>query len=877
MQANYLTLNPSSQFYHPGYAAPGNRGSLLEVELSSTSFPLPRVPSDPDSGCPPTVRLTFPAGRHQGKDFPTTVVELGNASLVAGNNCVYNEVVDQIPLAICENRDHPCVHHPDQWDDLAISWGGVSSIPLDGIRVTNFAAGADAEEPGNLSYFNLVYTTNTDLETGLYQPPPPPDPPRPQHNYEAGTRKVLAPGSLSLTPSPVSLAAEIEERRRLVTEWIIWNAYNSNIAPSFLGATRDDVDLDALPRTVREGTYDHGQAGAYKYAGDWTYGGTIAACSGTQMFYQSNYAEDYQTDFVDLLGNPLHRYECSYDPVTLEHYCHNSPGFWPNPRGTLQVWRQFPPLPIDNRALAKAVFDPVTGALTGFFEVTNPFGGNQNTWARSANQYEPKPGDYFWRFDRCWHGSSNRHAMTLVADPYHAAGGTNLNAPIFDGSNFFMVRDRDFTGQATQSIPALCDPATTPSLQCDCDGDGTAESYDCAPPRHNPDGETGVQQRLVDLGGGVCACGGLNNERRCPPATNPDGTPAPRYDFYVAESRSARELFVYSQKHDTKPFDWSVISQGLITQPSFDQTQPHQRPAMEALSFGRIDNDVYDDIFWKTPQNTIWIALSSDDYGFWRAPGVGASFQMIEAVDFGQLQADGQSLNSASDGFTDLVALTGSGAQMSVIVSVNDSSSPFAFSSWLLVESFPSLGHDVAWWAERMRFADFDGDGVTDIMRAVDGDWEISFRTGAPNWSGDFGNVAFYQFADLDYDGRTDIVTRYNNAWWWSSYANGWSAWAPFNTDFQGCDVGEVKFVNWDGDAPAPGSVRADLLCLSPLGDWQVVLDHDPANVVQIHARSDSAANLAFGNFKTVGDATDNNELIDDVLYFGGSPIEHLF
>lgn len=909
LQSNSVRLDPSSVHRHAGYIAPyKDVRPLMEVELSSTSFPLSATLQ-----CPSTVRLQFAAGRHQGRDYSATFVELGHPSYIASsNNCIYSEIVDQIPLAICENRDHPCVHHPDQWDSLSLGGAGATSVPLDGLRVTNFETGTGTVGPAGAvgPYYNLVYTAGTTMHDGLF--------PGALHSYEQDPSGVLiddtrnaTPSSLSMGPTYYSLRDLIQWRRRRVTEWIVWNAYQRNFAPAFPNAAPEDADFDAMPRIVREGSRDHGQVGDYKLAGDGIYSGWLGACSGTQTFFESNYTEGYQADFVFPGGAPLHQFVCQFDPLTLRHYCRNGVGTWPNPPSgnpaapaSLHTWgNQIPVKTIANpagRALAKAVFAP-DGRLLQFDLVDTvgaPPGGN--SWNTTGVAYEPKPGDFFWRFDRCWHGGGIRHAMVLAGEPYTdaataAASTTWLNAPMLDGSSMIRLRDYDFTREANVGdlggFPNHC----TRAVQCDCNGDGTPEGYDCTPPNdgnipdYAPDPETGVTYAAAITAAeaplvpgspapppATCICSGPR-PLMCPVTSGPG---QPRYEYYVGESRSARELFVYSQKHDTKPFDWSVISEGLITQPSFDATQPHDRPNMAELGFGRIDDDVHEDVVWRRPNGSVSVALSGTGYRQWWNTGLSAPYQSLDVQDFGHVEPFGPPLNAASDGRADLVALQESGGQILVMVALRTPVRPTGFSEWIVAHTFSSNGNDVNWWRQRVRFADFNGDGVTDILRAVNGAWQIDFRNGLPSWQGDFGDVSVYQFADLDYDGRTDIVTRDDSAglaWRWTSLAGGWAPWETFNTSFGDCGISQVRFVNWDGDGAAAGTVRADFFCLSASGDWRVVLDHDPANVIEVHARSDSLANIAFGNFKTPGDQQNTDDLLDDVLYFGGSPVEHLF
>ena len=207
--------------------------------------------------------------------------------------------------------------------------------------------------------------------------------------------------------------------------------------------------------------------------------------------------------------------------------------------------------------------------------------------------------------------------------------------------------------------------------------------------------------------------------------------------------------------------------------------------------------------------------------------------------------------------------------------------------------SFANEGHDVLWWDDRIRFGDFNQDGITDILRHSERETLIEFMDGnTPVWRGDTGNINELYFTDIDFDGRTDRV-RYNSVGHqllWSSFefdgTNGnWSAEQPLNHDVSGCGgiYAEFRFLNWDGcDINSMEPCQKDVFCLAPMspgtGDWRVVLNDDPGTIQPLPARSDSIDSIVFGNFKTEGEGNINpNPELDDILYFGGSPIEFMF
>ncbi|MEJ2219074.1 MAG: hypothetical protein P8099_21005, partial [Gemmatimonadota bacterium] len=355
-QGRQVTFRPGAAHLSPLPDEPtfGRRASI-EVELSLADAP----------ACPPAVRLRFPEAHLQGRDVAAAEVELG-PPVQSANGCVYSDVLQSWPLGVCDAGDHPCVNHPDQWDEVQIQVS--AGAGADGIRLTQFLRNVGDTAPGVFGYYNFVFTANTDVraadpvsggQVGLYPLT------LAVHGYDYDpsngaspqrTLNQLVNGYLVLPPGQwYSLKEMIAWRRQAVAEQVIADAYNgrraATPAPRPPSLSVDDVDLDAFPRTVREASRDHGQIGDAKYIGEAGVAqGRVAACAGTQAFYQLNYARDYWDELPRFVnGQP--QYECFWDDTSP--YCQVINGAWPNPTGTLRSWMT----PSNSRALARLHLD----------------------------------------------------------------------------------------------------------------------------------------------------------------------------------------------------------------------------------------------------------------------------------------------------------------------------------------------------------------------------------------------------------------------------------------------------------------------------------------------------------------------------------------
>ena len=87
-----------------------------------------------------------------------------------------------------------------------------------------------------------------------------------------------------------------------------------------------------------------------------------------------------------------------------------------------------------------------------------------------------------------------------------------------------------------------------------------------------------------------------------------------------------------------------------------------------------------------------------------------------------------------------------------------------------------------------LRFGDFNGDGLTDVFGAVDGDWKVVY-SGTPYWSrlrakltNDVNGLVV---ADFDADGRADVAASSRDGIYfdWRISWSGLSDWAPLSNN----------------------------------------------------------------------------------------------
>lgn len=106
-------------------------------------------------------------------------------------------------------------------------------------------------------------------------------------------------------------------------------------------------------------------------------------------------------------------------------------------------------------------------------------------------------------------------------------------------------------------------------------------------------------------------------------------------------------------------------------------------------------------------------------------------------------------------------------------------------------------------------FGDFDGDGVTDVLRAYRGSLEVAFATrDRSQWSTwrrvktSKARVALLRLGDFDGDGVTDAFRRGSDERWYVSYATSdrtpWTDWTVIGSSH--VPLGELGFGDFDGD-----------------------------------------------------------------------------
>jgi hypothetical protein len=106
--------------------------------------------------------------------------------------------------------------------------------------------------------------------------------------------------------------------------------------------------------------------------------------------------------------------------------------------------------------------------------------------------------------------------------------------------------------------------------------------------------------------------------------------------------------------------------------------------------------------------------------------------------------------------------------------------------------------YDTSTTVAQMVFADFDGNGITDIFTSSSG-WKISWdgRTQFEPLPGGIGtSLSLLRFGDFTGDGKADVVTWFSNAWWiWSQGSSTWTKLRDETTDIR-----TLRFGYFDND-----------------------------------------------------------------------------
>lgn len=154
---------------------------------------------------------------------------------------------------------------------------------------------------------------------------------------------------------------------------------------------------------------------------------------------------------------------------------------------------------------------------------------------------------------------------------------------------------------------------------------------------------------------------------------------------------------------------------------------------------------------------------------------------------------------------------------------------------------------------ETLAFGDFDGDGKADVFRPTGSEWQVSYG-GTRRWerlraaSDRLGSLAF---GDFDGDGKTDVFRATGSAWQ-VSYG-GTSAWMQLNAS--SVALGSLGFADFDGDG------RTDVLRTSG-GEW-LVSNGGRTSWTRLNRSSVTLGAMRFADVD--GDGA------DDVIHFSGS------
>ena len=327
-------------------------------------------------------------------------------------------------------EEDPFMNHPDQWDSLGIHTTDANrSFRVSDMRITYMVKEEDSNHNWNINYLYSFVETNNIGHPASYGTA-----------FWSAAMAVMNQSYVDLTApfilsgTDYSLASNIVARRQqTATDAIVKSCFNHStfcFIPTF----------SQLPAVLREASHDIGQSGTRKYS-------NLAglSCASTQCYFQYNSSNisEYYNDFTRW----CHQGSGSY------RWCEGGP--YPNPEGTL-----YEPSFRTTRKLARVRFVQTGSSRTGL-DPTRPFPVVDRTllqngeivWYDTSNNYQPKAGDMFWRFDRCWHGTgSERHAMTLFAAPYFDASG-KFRVPVMEGASMTVFLDREEPSDPTKFNP----------------------------------------------------------------------------------------------------------------------------------------------------------------------------------------------------------------------------------------------------------------------------------------------------------------------------------------------------------------------------------------------------------------------------------------
>lgn len=152
-----------------------------------------------------------------------------------------------------------------------------------------------------------------------------------------------------------------------------------------------------------------------------------------------------------------------------------------------------------------------------------------------------------------------------------------------------------------------------------------------------------------------------------------------------------------------------------------------------------------------------------------------------------------------------------------------------------------------------LAFGDFDGDGMADVFQTTGSEWQVSYG-GTRAWARlntSTATLASLAFGDFDGDGRTDVF-RATGSEWLVSY-RGDSAFTRLN--LSSATLGSLRFADFDGDA------RTDVLSTSG-GEWRVSYGGS-SSWTTLNSSSVTVDAMRFADVNGDGE--------DDVIHFTGS------
>lgn len=261
---------------------------------------------------------------------------------------------------------------------------------------------------------------------------------------------------------------------------------------------------------------------------------------------------------------------------------------------------------------------------------------------------------------------------------------------------------------------------------------------------------------------------------------------------------------------------------------------------------GDVDGDGKDDLF---EVSTSWLGVTSTRYRRMDPDGSHAS------VGWHTLNANvGPASNIAIGNFLDEVGEIHPRMDVFRKNGNNWEIQSGGTGTWLLMMIDPT-GTAVS----QMAFADFDGDGITDIFKAATGGWMISWggKTQFQDLPGTLNtSLSLLRFGDFTGDGKADVVASFSGAWWVSSAAA--TGWTKLRDDLS--DIRTYRFGHFDDDN------RLDVFRIDGTS-WQILSGAGPGNWTStvgsgvLASSAIASSSLAIGHFHGV-------DLHDDIIGF---------